>query len=135
MGQGLQVITREAVEVRQAAGVKEFRREGIGNGLNHTEKDRLVQACLGEEDDCGMRGRASGNVRVPKAQRNAARSTRFAFLRVGLGAIGEQDMKVLAIGARDHGHGLAHAAKETRFTLKNAVRAKVEVSVGNVLFD
>jgi hypothetical protein len=131
----LQVIAGEAVEAGQAAGAKEFRREEIGNGLNHAEKDRLDQERFRKDDHHDMRGRASGNVRVPKTQRNAAGSMGVAFLRVGQGAIGEQNMKGLAVGARNHGHGLTHAAKETWFTLKNAVRAKVEVAVGNVLFD
>jgi len=44
-------------------------------------------------------------------------------------------MKGLAIGARDHGHGLAQAAEETGFSTMNAVRTKIEIPMGNVLFD
>ena len=116
-------------------GVKKFLGEEIGDGIDHTEKDRLVQTGLGQDDNRGMSGGAGCRVTIPEADRDATGSTGLAFVRVGQGAVGEQHMKGLAIGARDHGHGLAHAAKKTLFTVMNAVRAKVEVSMGNVLFD
>ncbi len=82
-----------------------------------------------------MSGGAGGNVTVPETDRDATGSIGLAFLRVGPGAIGEHNMKGLAIRARDHGHGLAQAAEETWFTEMNAVRAKVEIAMGHVLFD
>jgi hypothetical protein len=115
--------------------VKEFLGEEIGDGIDHAEKDGLVQARLGQDDDRGVSGGAGSGVTVPEADRDATGSTGLAFLGVGQGAVGKQNMKGLAVGARNHGHGLAHAAEETLFTMMNAVRAKVEVSVGNVLFD
>ena len=115
-------------------GVKEFLGEEIGDGIDHAEKDRLVQPGLGQNDDRGMSGGAGSRVTVPEADRDATGSAGLAFLRVGQGAVGEQNVKGLAIGARDHGHGFAHAAEETLFAVTNAVWAEVEVSMGNVLF-
>lgn len=116
-------------------GVKKFPGEEIGDGIDHTEKDRLVQTRSRQDDNHGVSGRAGGHVRVPEADRDAVRSIGLAFLRVGQGAVGEQNMKGLAIGARDHGHGLAQAAEETLFAVMNAVRTKIEIPMGNVLFE
>jgi hypothetical protein len=131
----LEGVAREPVEAGQAIGVKKFPREEIGDGIDHTEKDRLVQTGLGQDDDRGMSGGAGSHVAVPEANRDATGSMGLPFLGVVLGAVGQKNMKGLAIGARDHGHGLAHAAEETLFTVMNAVWTKVEVSMGNVLFD
>jgi hypothetical protein len=131
----LEGVAGEPVEAGQVTGVKKFPREEIGDGIDHTEKDRLGQTGLGQDDDRGMNGGAGSRVTIPEADRDATGSMGLAFLRVGQRAVGEQNMKGLAIGARDHGHGLAHAVEETLFTVMNAVGTKVEVSMGNVLFD
>jgi hypothetical protein len=130
-----QDVAGKLIEAGQVRGVKEFRGEEIGNGVDHPEKDWLVQTRTRQDDDHGMSGRASGHVRVPKADRDATRSIGLAFLRVGQGAVGEQNMEGLAIRAGDHGHGLAQAGEETRFSVTNAVRAKIEIPMGNALFD
>jgi len=135
VGERSEDVAGEPVEAGQVIGAKKFLGEEVGDGIDLTEKDRLVQTRLGQDDDQGMSGGTGGHVRVPEADRDATGGTGLAFLRVGQGAVGEQNMKGLAIGARNHGHGLAHAAEETLFTVMNAVRAKVEVSMGNVLFD
>lgn len=116
-------------------GAKKFLGEEVGDGIDHTEKYRLVQPRLGQDDDHSMSGGAASRVTVPEADRDATGGTGLAFLRVVQGAVGKQNMKGLAIGARDHGHGLTHAGEETLFTVMKAVRAKVEIPMGNVLFD
>ena len=135
MGERSEGVAGKLVEAGQVIGAKKFRGKEIGNGIDDTEKDRLVQTRLGQDDDQGMSGGAGGNVTVPEAERDAVRSIGMAFLRVGQGAVGEQNMEGLAIRARDHGHGLAQAGEETRFAAMNAVRAKIEIPMGNVLFD
>jgi len=131
----LQGVAGEPVEAGQVMGVKKFRGEEIGNGIDRPEEDWLVQTRLGQDDDQGMSGGAGGNVTVPEAERDATGSIGMAFLRISQGAVGEQNMKVPAVRARDHGHGLAQAAEETRFTVTNTVRAKVEIPMSNVLLD
>ena len=135
VGERLEGVAGEPVEAGQVMRVKKFRGEEIGDGIDHPEKDLLVQMRLGQDDDHGMSGRAGVLVTVPEADRDGVRSIGLLFLRVGQGAIGEQNMKGLAIGARDHGHGLAQTGEETWFAVMNAVWAKVEIAMGNVLFD
>jgi len=131
----LQGVAGEPVEAAQVIGVKEFLGEEIGNGIDLPEEDWLVQTRLGQNDDHGMSDGAGGNVRVPEAERDAVRSIGVALLRISQGAVGEQKVKVPAVRARDHGHGLAQAAEETRFTVTNTVRAKVEIPMRNLLLD
>jgi len=128
-------VAGEPVEAGQVIGAKKFLGEEVGDGIDHPEEDGLVQTRLGQDDDQGMSGGAGGHVRIPEADRDATGGTGLAFLRVGQGAVGEQNMEGLAIRARDHGHGLAQAGEETRFAAMNAVRAKIEIPMGNVLFD
>jgi len=135
VGERLQGVPGEPVEAAQVIGVKEFLGEEIGNGIDHPEEDWLVQTCLGHDDDHGVIDGAGGNVRVPEAKRDAVRSIGMALLRICQGAVGEQKVKIPAVRARDHGHGLAQAAEETRFTVTNTVRAKVEIPISNVLLE
>ena len=135
VGERLEGVAGEPVEAGQVMRVKKFRGEEIGDGIDHPEKGLLVQMRLGQDDDHGMSGRAGVLVTVPEADRDAVRNIGLPFLRVGQGPISEQNMKGLAIGARDHGHGLAQAGEETWFAVMNAVRAKVEIAMGNVSFD
>ena len=123
------------IEAGQAVGVKEFRGEEIRDGIDHPEKDRLVQTRIRQDDDDGMSRRAGGHVRVPEADRDATRSSGGTFLRVDQGAVGEQNMKGLAVRAGDHGHGLAQTAEETGFSVMKAVRAEIEIPMGDAVFD
>jgi hypothetical protein len=131
----LQGVVGEPVEAAQVIGVKEFLGEEIGNGIDHPEEDWLVQTCLGQDHDHGMSDGARGNVRVPEAERDAVRSIGMALLRISQGAVREQNMKGLPIRTGNHGHGLAQAAQKALFTAMNAVRAKVEIPMRNVLLE
>ena len=88
---------------------------------------------MGQEDDHGMSGGA-GRMTVPEADRDGVRSIGLPFLRVGQGAIGEQNMKVLP--SEREIMGMDSHKRERRPVRRDECRwAKVEIAMGNVLFD
>jgi len=55
---------------------------------------------------------------IPEAHRDPIPSRGFALLRIGEGAIGEEEMKGVAIGPGYHGHGFAQTAEEAGLAVK-----------------
>ncbi len=51
VGEWLEGVAGELVEAGQVIGMKEFRGQEIGNGIDHPEEDGLVQTRLGQDHD------------------------------------------------------------------------------------
>jgi len=55
---------------------------------------------------------------IPEAHRDPIPSRGFALLWIGQGAIGEEEMKGVAIGPGYHGHGFTQTAEEAGLAVK-----------------
>jgi hypothetical protein len=116
------------VEASQALAALEFIGKDVGNKFNLPEIICLAAEKAFKKDHRAFRRIPIGTIQIPEANRNHLRGAPATLHRVRQKAIRKQQMKIPAVGPRDHRDALRQAGEQGVFAIPFAVRAYIEIS-------